>query len=97
MRIDDSCDRIGRIVKTIYKFKTQGNQQSQSEQKVWPNAGYRYCIEIPGNMNPYIADTPEECQKECKDPGPARSFLQSRVKEGSPRGNGFNQRCQVAH
>jgi hypothetical protein len=70
VRIDNSSHSVGRIVKTVDKLETQGNQQRQGQQKIRPDAGDGDRFHVPGDVQGDVAQTAgHRRQKQRDTPG----------------------------
>ena len=64
MRVDDRRHRVGRVMKTVYKFKTEGDQQGQSKEQIGPDTGDGDRVQVLRQMEADVAEASQKGQHE---------------------------------
>ena len=91
MGIDDGGDSVGRIVKAVYEFKTEGDQERDGQQNIGPHVAETDAAYIIDNVKTDEAKSTDECKKDNSARDPRRKFV-----AGGTR-NGFSKRgCEVS-
>jgi hypothetical protein len=64
MRINDSCNGVGRIVKAIHEFKTKRDEKCDAEQEVRVERRASFCLQIARETNDCVNKPDNESHPE---------------------------------